>query len=249
MRTLRLDLGLLGLILTAGACQGASGPGEETTGVRSQSMTVACSSCPSPPASADSLEKPLDGFSAFATTKTDAGTTDAGTPGKGDAGTPDAGTGCPIPPGCVPLGSTPKKNIGWMECYRQKPAACDVSQQCLRETPCDMSGSLQGQIKSSCCKPGKSAADKLICIANRVDAELGGTTDPTEQYVCRDHAKCQNDIALSCGIPTVWSCGFASDEEGHAWTEHPIDTNGDGKPDIVIVIDPYNQIYYQCPKT
>ena len=104
MRTLRLDLGLLGLILTAVACQGASGPGEEITGVRSQSMTVACSRCPSPPASADSLEKPLDGFSAFATTKTDAGTTDAGTPGKGDAGTPDAGTGCPIPPGCVPLG-------------------------------------------------------------------------------------------------------------------------------------------------
>jgi hypothetical protein len=244
MRKLRVDLGLLALLLAAVACQGGAVPEEEGKVVPSQSMAVACT-CPSPPASTASDEV---GFPvAFATAKTDGGTTDAGTPSKSDAGTPDAGTGCPIPPGCVPLGSTPKKNIGWMECYRQKPAACDVSQECLRDTPCAMSGTLQGQVKSSCCKAGMSTADKLTCIADRVDAELGGTADPSEQYVCRDHAKCQNDIALSCGIPTVWSCGFKSDDEGHAWTEHPIDTNGDGKPDTVIVIDPYNQIYYQCP--
>lgn len=243
MRALRLDVGLLGLVLTAVACLDAPAQDPESRSVQPASMTVAACTCPSPPSSSASLE--TDGFWAFATTKTDGGTTDGGTPGKSDGGTPDAG--CPIPPGCIPLGSTPTKNIGWMECYRQKPAACDVSQECLRETPCAMSGSLQSQIKGSCCKAGMSTADKLTCIANRVDAELGGTADPTEQYVCRDHAKCQNDIALSCGIPTVWSCGFASDENGHAWTEHPIDTNGDGKPDIVIVIDPYNQIYYQCP--
>ena len=245
MHTLKIDLGLLGMLFIAVGCQGASAPeGEGKAVVSPQSMAVACT-CPSPPASLASSEAEV--LPAFATTKTDGGTTDGGTPGKTDAGTPDAGTGCPIPPGCVPLGSTPTKNIGWMECYRQKPAACDVSQECLRETPCAMSGTLQGQIKSSCCKLGMSTANKLTCIADRVDAELGGTADPTEQYVCRDHAKCQNDIALSCGIPTVWSCGFKSDDEGHAWTEHPIDTNGDGTPDIVIVIDPYNQIYYQCP--
>ena len=45
----------------------------------------------------------------------------------------------------------------------------------------------------------------------------------------------------------MWSCGLKSDEDGHAWTEHPIDTNGDGKADTVIIIDPYNQVYYQCP--
>jgi hypothetical protein len=245
MRALTVVLGLPVLLLVAASCQGSSVPDRESTAGRSESMTVACGTCPSPPASSASAEAAP--FFALATAKTDAGTTDAGTPGKFDGGTPDAGTGCPIPPGCVPLGSTPTKNIGWMECYRQKPAACDLSQQCLRETPCDMDGSLQGQIKSSCCKPGKSAADKLTCIADRVDAELGGTADPTEKYVCRDHAKCQNDIALSCGIPTVWTCGMKGDDDGHAWTEHPIDTNGDGKPDIVIVIDPYNQIYYQCP--
>ena len=63
---------------------------------------------------------------------------------------------------------------------------------------------------------------------------------------CRHHAACMDVLAGELGIDGGWRNGGAGDIR-HAWNEYPVDTNGDGVDDSVLIVDSYNEIIMRCP--
>ncbi|MFO0633578.1 MAG: hypothetical protein U0168_12070 [Nannocystaceae bacterium] len=146
----------------------------------------------------------------------------------------------PLPAGCYPIHDTGLVPMRWLECHRQAWLTNPTCYVLDPLVPNGINGAMQAQIVGNCSgKPTLQA--KLECVGEACDVLLDGTEDEAGNYVCRHHAACVDDVLDAMGIPHVNEGSFT-----HAFTEVPMDTDGDGVDDAIMVMDAYNDIYYIC---
>jgi hypothetical protein len=146
----------------------------------------------------------------------------------------------PIPAGCTPVNGTGLVDLRWLECHRQAWLTNPTCYVLDLAVPNGINGPMLAQIVGNCSgKPTMQA--QLECVGQACDVLLDGTGDAAGNYVCRHHAACVDDVLDAMGIAHVNEGSLT-----HAFTEVPIDTDGDGVDDAVMVIDAYNHIYYVC---
>ena len=159
------------------------------------------------------------------------------TPDPGPTPTPwdKKGDDCPgdykAPAGCIKLGDTDDWDMNWMECHRQQPSGVATNWD-FTWTGCDISSDDQKSIVADCKAKYTSVQDILVCLGRGIKDKL----KDDKSNVCRHHAMCGYKLAGLAGYPQDFRCGH-----DHCWTEVASKTG-------TYILDPYNGIYYWCPK-
>jgi hypothetical protein len=148
----------------------------------------------------------------------------------------------PLPANCTGVDGTGLTSIRWLECHRQSALEnpwCTIGG-IDWAVPNGVNGNALNQIVNNCSgKP--TVQQKLLCAGRNCDVALGGFADVDDEYVCRNHAACVDDVLDAMDIDHSNEGSIS-----HAYTEVKIDTNGNDIVDSVMVMDSYNDIYYVC---
>jgi hypothetical protein len=183
------------------------------------------------------------------TTGTGGGSSSTGEPVCGSCGGDDCPGGQPLPPECTPIWGTSPGDAQALWCHEDNTTdipqwMCDIGvDPMLPPGVCDT-------IEHSCDGPDMTIDQKLYCAAQLIDAALGGTNDPEdpvfgEDPVCQNHAAALQECLDQMGIESDLAAVLGV----HMWNHVPVDDDGDGTPDRIIIIDPYSGegIYIECP--
>jgi hypothetical protein len=250
-----------------GSSSSDSGQCGSSSGSDTGSSSCSCA-CASPPEEEGGTDGDGDGTSTGEAAGSTGGSSPGGTTGTTSAGStgpaadrsevapafvanddPVASKDCgdktnwpPLPGDCTGVGGTGLTSIRWLECHRQ--SALENPWCTIGGTDWAVSNGVNGntlaQIVNNCSeKP--TDQEKLLCAGTNCDVALGGFADVDDEYNCKHHAACVDDVLDALDI--------SHSNEGsmtHAYTEVRIDTNGNDIVDSVMVMDSYNDIYYVC---
>ncbi|MEK6872330.1 MAG: hypothetical protein AABX16_05490 [Nanoarchaeota archaeon] len=163
---------------------------------------------------------------------------------------------CPLPAGCQLEMGTTQDAAETLQCYRESYGddPLNIATYCLKDicdsffsfgtgtTYCPLDSTDKSGISHQCKLDYSTELERIICVANKVNARLS----KNKESVCRHHSYCIDEILTDLGIDSDLSCGI-SDNRGHSWTEHNIDSDGDGEDDRKLILDIYSGISYSCP--
>lgn len=149
--------------------------------------------------------------------------------------------GEPMPDNCTPIWGTEPWEAQWLWCHEANDGSTPPAWSCELLIPDMLPPGMCDTIVDACNDPAIPLEDRIRCAAQSVDAALGGVGETPGEGVCRHHAAALDNVLGKMGIDVDWALS-----PSHAWNEVPIDDDGDGNPDRIIIIDSYNDVYMEC---